>query len=66
MQNVVLNNGRNMLVPGLSVFQISDPKNCKRAVIDAMDAGCRMIDTARRHDRPQHAGNRRKSFLLAS
>ena len=47
MQNVVLNNGSNMPVPGFGVFQIPAPKNCERAVIDAIDAGYRMIDTAK-------------------
>jgi 2,5-diketo-D-gluconate reductase A len=46
MQNVVLNNGSNMPVLGFGVFQIPDPKDCERAVIDAIEAGYRLIDTA--------------------
>jgi len=46
MQNVVLNNGSTMPVLGFGVFQIPDPKDCERAVIDAIEAGYRLIDTA--------------------
>jgi 2,5-diketo-D-gluconate reductase A len=46
MQTVTLNNGVAMPILGYGVFQIPDPKECERAVIDAIEAGYRSIDTA--------------------
>jgi 2,5-diketo-D-gluconate reductase A len=46
MNYVTLNNGLQMPVLGFGVFQIPDPKACERAVIDAIESGYRLIDTA--------------------
>lgn len=46
MQHVALNNGVKMPVVGFGVFQIADAKECERSVIDAIEAGYRLIDTA--------------------
>lgn len=46
MQNVILNNGLLMPSLGFGVFQIPDPKDCERCVIDAIATGYRLIDTA--------------------
>ena len=46
MEYVTLNNGLKMPVLGFGVFQIPDPKECERAVIDAIETGYRLIDTA--------------------
>src|SRR4051812_22394910 len=46
MQNVVLNNGVEMPILGFGVYQIPDPEECERAVIDAIEVGYRSIDTA--------------------
>jgi len=46
MQHVTLNNGLHMPILGFGVFQIPDPQECERVVIDAIDAGYRLIDTA--------------------
>lgn len=46
MQNVVLNNGVEMPILGFGVFQIADPEECERAVVDALETGYRLIDTA--------------------
>ncbi len=46
MQSVVLNNGVEMPILGFGVFQISDPEECERAVLDALETGYRLIDTA--------------------
>lgn len=46
MQHVTLNNGLQMPILGFGVFQIPDPKDCERAVIDAVETGYRLIDTA--------------------
>jgi 2,5-diketo-D-gluconate reductase A len=46
MDHVTLNNGLTMPMLGLGVFQIPDAAECERTVIDAIDAGYRLIDTA--------------------
>lgn len=44
--SVTLNNGVKMPLLGFGVFQIPDPVECERSVIDAVQAGYRLIDTA--------------------
>jgi 2,5-diketo-D-gluconate reductase A len=46
MEHVTLNNGLVMPILGFGVFQIPDPAECERTVIDAIGAGYRLIDTA--------------------
>ncbi|QJD93225.1 aldo/keto reductase [Duganella dendranthematis] len=46
MEYVTLNNGLVMPILGFGVFQIPDPAECERTVIDAISAGYRLIDTA--------------------
>jgi len=46
MDQVTLNNGVRMPIAGFGVFQIPDPAECERSVVDAIDAGYRLIDTA--------------------
>ena len=46
MQHVVLNNGLHMPMVGYGVFQIADANECQRSVVDAIEAGYRLIDTA--------------------
>jgi diketogulonate reductase-like aldo/keto reductase len=46
MQQVNLNNGIAMPVLGFGVFQIADAVACEQSVIDAIDVGYRLIDTA--------------------
>ena len=46
MQTVGLNNGITIPIVGYGVFQIQDSEECTRCVIDAIDAGYRLIDTA--------------------
>jgi 2,5-diketo-D-gluconate reductase A len=46
MQNVTLNNSVVMPIAGYGVFQIPDAKECTRCVIDAVEVGYRLIDTA--------------------
>jgi len=46
MQYVILNNGLKMPILGFGVFQIADPKECQRSVVDAIESGYRLIDTA--------------------
>ena len=46
MQTVKLNNGVEIPILGFGVFQIADPAECERSVVDAIQAGYRHIDTA--------------------
>lgn len=46
MQHVTLNNGIQMPIAGFGVFQIPDAKECERSVVDAIEVGYRLIDTA--------------------
>lgn len=46
MEYVALNNGIKMPLEGFGVFQVPDPAQCKQAVLDAINSGYRLIDTA--------------------
>ena len=46
METVTLNNEIKMPMEGFGVFQVPDPAQCKQAVLDAIDSGYRLIDTA--------------------
>lgn len=46
MRHVTLNNGIQMPIAGFGVFQIADPDECERSVVDAIECGYRLIDTA--------------------
>ena len=46
MEDVTLNNGIKMPLEGFGVFQVPDPAQCEQAVLDAIESGYRLIDTA--------------------
>lgn len=46
MDSIALNNGIRMPMEGFGVFQVPDPAQCERAVLDAIRSGYRLIDTA--------------------
>jgi 2,5-diketo-D-gluconate reductase A len=46
MQTVKLNNGVEIPILGFGVFQIADPTDCERSVVDAIKTGYSHIDTA--------------------
>ena len=46
MIHITLNNGLQMPMVGFGVFQIPDPEECERSVVDAIESGYRLIDTA--------------------
>lgn len=46
MQTVTLNNGIKIPILGFGTYQITEPKEAEQAVIDAIKAGYRHIDTA--------------------
>jgi hypothetical protein len=41
---VTLNNGVEMQLAGFGVYQIPDPQECERSVVDAIEIGYRLID----------------------
>lgn len=46
MEYVTLNNGVKMPLEGFGVYQVPDPVQCENAVLDAINTGYRLIDTA--------------------
>lgn len=46
MEKVKLNNGLEMPLLGFGVFQVTDMAECERSVLDAINTGYRLIDTA--------------------
>lgn len=57
MEYVTLNNGVEMPILGYGVFQIADLEVCERCVIDAIDVGYRLIDTAQSYGNERAVGN---------
>ena len=45
MQTVTLNNGVEMPILGLGVYQLTEPGECERVVSEALELGYRSIDT---------------------
>jgi len=57
MKTVKLNNGVEMPILGYGVFQIPDPKECEKSVLDAIETGYRLIDTAASYMNEGAVGN---------
>jgi 2,5-diketo-D-gluconate reductase A len=73
MHQVTLNNGVQMPIVGFGVFQIPDPEECERSVVDAIEAGYRLIDTAASYMNEEavgkgllHSGMQRESLFVTS
>jgi len=56
MKTIKLNNGLEMPLLGFGVFQIPDEAECERAVLDALETGYRLIDTARSYTNEEAVG----------
>ncbi|MGG7159812.1 aldo/keto reductase [Clostridium baratii] len=56
MEYVTLNNGIKMPSVGFGVFQITDKEECIRVVLDAIDVGYRLIDTAQSYGNEEAVG----------
>lgn len=65
MKTVKLNNGIEMPLLGFGVFQVTDPKECERSVMDAIVTGYRLIDTAASYMNEPAVGNAIKKSGLA-
>lgn len=57
MQKVILNNGVEMPILGFGVFQVPDLSECEKAVIEAIETGYRLIDTAASYGNEEAVGN---------
>jgi 2,5-diketo-D-gluconate reductase A len=57
MKTVTLNNGVEMPILGFGVFQVPDLAECERSVLDALDVGYRLIDTAAAYGNEEAVGN---------
>ena len=65
MNTVKLNNGIEMPVLGFGVFQVSDAAQCEQAVINAIESGYRLIDTAASYMNEAAVGNAIKKSGIA-
>ncbi len=57
METVKLNNGIEMPLLGYGVFQIPDQDECEQSVLDAIEVGYRLIDTAASYMNETAVGN---------
>ena len=57
METVKLNNGVEMPILGFGVFQVKDLAECERSVMDAIQTGYRLIDTAQSYENEEAVGN---------
>jgi len=65
VKTVKLNNGVEMPILGFGVFQITDPKECENSVLDAIETGYRLIDTAASYMNETAVGNAIKKSGVA-
>lgn len=56
MQTVKLNNGVEMPILGFGVFQVTNLAECERSVLDAINTGYRLIDTAQSYMNEEAVG----------
>jgi len=56
MQTVKLNNGLEIPILGFGVFQIADPTECERSVVEAIQTGYSHIDTATSYQNEEAVG----------
>ena len=57
MKYVKLNNGLEMPILGFGVYQIQDYEECKKAVLNAIETGYRLIDTAASYKNEKAVGD---------
>ena len=56
MEYAILNNGSKMPQMGFGVFQVTDAAVCEQAVLDAIESGYRLIDTAAAYGNEEAVG----------
>lgn len=65
MEKVVLNNGVEMPILGFGVYQVTDANECETSVINAINAGYRLIDTAQAYGNEETVGKAIKKSGVA-
>jgi diketogulonate reductase-like aldo/keto reductase len=65
MKNVILNNGLEMPILGFGVYQIPDAEECEKSVLNAIEAGYRLIDTAAAYGNEEAVGKAIKNSGVA-
>ena len=65
MKTVKLNNGVEMPILGFGVFQITDQNECENSVLNAVETGYRLIDTAASYLNETAVGNAIKKSGVA-
>ncbi len=63
METVKLNNGVEMPILGFGVFQIADLNECETSVLDTIETGYRLIDTAASYMNETAVGNAIKKVV---
>ena len=56
MEYITLNNGVKMPKVGFGVYQVTDQNECRQVVLDAIDVGYRLIDTAQAYGNEEAVG----------
>jgi len=65
MQTIKLNNDVEIPIIGFGVFQIADPAECERSVVDAIEVGYTHIDTAASYMNEEAVGRGIKRSAVA-
>ena len=65
MEFVTLNNGIKMPLEGFGVFRVADGADCEKAVLDALETGYRLIDTAAAYGNEEAVGSAIKKSGIA-
>ncbi|MFT3822745.1 MAG: aldo/keto reductase [Chitinophagaceae bacterium] len=65
MQTITLNNNVTMPILGFGVYQITDPEECERSVLTALETGYRLLDTAAAYRNENAVGNAIKKSGIA-
>ena len=64
MEYITLNNGVKMPMAGFGVFQIKDKEECVRVVLEAIETGYRLIDTAQSYGNEEAVGEANLKKLM--
>ncbi len=56
MKYVTLSDGNKMPIAGFGVYQLTDKEVCKKALLDALKTGYRLIDTAEAYANEEFVG----------
>jgi 2,5-diketo-D-gluconate reductase A len=65
MKNIILNNGLEMPLLGFGVYQIPNAEECEKSVLNAIEAGYRLIDTAAAYGNEEAVGKAIKKSGIA-